>query len=40
MLPVVLIGHVVLAALGSFIQLKYVASDDEDEDDMMNKDFA
>lgn len=31
---------IVLVGLGSFIQLKYVASDDCDEDDMMNKDFA
>lgn len=29
-----------MGCLGSFVQLKYVASDDEDEDDMMNKDFA
>jgi len=33
-------GFIVVSGLGSFVQLKYVASDDEDEDDMMNKDFA
>jgi len=33
-------GFIVISCFGSFIQLKYVASDDEDEDDMMNKDFA
>lgn len=33
-------GWVVLLCGGSFVQLKYIASDDCDEDDMMNKDFS
>lgn len=33
-------GILFFTCLGGFVQLKYITADDEDEDDMMNKDFA
>mmetsp|Transcript_11081 Transcript_11081/g.18555 ORF Transcript_11081/g.18555 Transcript_11081/m.18555 type:complete len:225 (-) Transcript_11081:62-736(-) len=35
-----IVGMILLACIGTYVQLKHIAPDDEDEDDMMNKDFA